>query len=392
MSTYHSPPWPQQGSYASSRDLLREQGTMSLTEQDTRPMPVLTGPPRRQKRRKRRLLIALSIIGLVVILAGGVGFYIIRKLNKQAPLQLQTIATVPVSNQPSRFDYESLDQKTGLLFIAYSGANAVLIFDTRSNKVVAEVPGIKDGHGIVTIPDLGRVYVSAGGTNEVVAIDELTHRILARIPTGEGPDGSAYDPVDHKLFVSDEDGHSDTVIDVLTEKQIGIIPLGGEAGNTQYDSATNRIYVNVQTLTQLVVIDPKSDSIVGRYPLPSTDCNHNHGLNIDAAQRVALIACDVSNTLLMVDLNNLKVLDTAALGTGPDVLAFDSGRNILYVASESGIVSVFEIRSTTVHRLAAGYVGVHAHTISVNLQTHDIYLPLQNVNGQAIIEVAFFQT
>src|SRR5205085_4529555 len=102
MSIYNSPPWPQQGSFSSSRELLREQGPMSLPDQDTRPMPVLTGPPQRQKRGKRRLLIALSIIGLVVILAGGVGFYVIRKLNKQAPLQLQTIVTVPVSNQPGR--------------------------------------------------------------------------------------------------------------------------------------------------------------------------------------------------------------------------------------------------------------------------------------------------
>ncbi len=179
---------------------------------------------------------------------------------------------------------------------------------------------------------------------------------------------------------------------MLKEKQIGTIPLGGEAGNTQYDPVSNRIYVNVQTLTQLVAIDPKSDSIVGRYPLPSTDCNHNHGLNIDAARGIAFIACNVSNTLLMVDLHSMKVLDTATLGNGPDVLALDSGRNILYVASESGIVSIFEIRTSTVHKLAEGNIGSHAHTVAVNLQTHDIYLPLQNVNGRTIIEVAFFQT
>ncbi|MFL5660140.1 MAG: hypothetical protein ACJ8BW_02180 [Ktedonobacteraceae bacterium] len=375
---------------ADSRDnLLMVREHKLLTEEETMPLPSLFRKPERPQEGKRRLLIGLAIICTALIVTGGLGFFLFRTYTKQAPLQLQTIADVSVSNQTARFDYQGLDPQRGLLFITHSGANSVLIFDTRSNKVIAEVPGIEDGHGVVAISELGRVYVSAGGTNEVVAIDEQTHRILARIPTGAGPDGIAYDPIDHKLFVSDENGHSDTVIDVLSEKKIATISLGGEAGNTQYDPVSKRIFVNVQTLKQLVAIDPKNYSIVGRYPL--ANCDHNHGLNIDWAQSLAFIACDASNTLLMVDMHSMKILDTASLSVGADVLALDSDRHILYVASESGIVSVFEVRTNTVHRLAAGYVGIHAHTVAVNQQTHAIYLPLQDVNGQSIVKVAMFQ-
>lgn len=375
---------------ADSRDnLLMVREHKLLTEEETMPLPSLFRKPERPQEGKRRLLIGLAIICTALIVTGGLGFFLFRTYTKQAPLQLQTIADVSVSNQTARFDYQGLDPQRGLLFITHSGANSVLIFDTRSNKVIAEVPGIEDGHGVVAISELGRVYVSAGGTNEVVAIDEQTHRILARIPTGAGPDGIAYDPIDHKLFVSDENGHSDTVIDVLSEKKIATISLGGEAGNTQYDPVSKRIFVNVQTLRQLVAIDPKNYNIVGRYPL--SNCDHNHGLNIDWAQSLAFIACDASNTLLMVDMHSMKILDTASLSVGADVLALDSDRHILYVASESGIVSVFKVGTSTVHKLAAGYVGIHAHTLAVNQQTHAIYLPLQNVNGRSIVKVAMFQ-
>lgn len=359
-----------------------------LLKEDTKPLQAISQQPQKRRGKKRLLLMVLCLIGLVVIIAGVLGVVLYRTL-KHAPLALHTVADIPLSGGTTRFDYQSLDPQTGLLFISRSGANSVLIFDTNTNKVIDEVGGVFDGHGVVVIPDLKRVYVSAGAKNQVVAIDEYTHKIIATIPVGEGPDGLAYDPVDHKVFVSDEDGHNDAVIDVQTEKQIGLISLGGEPGNTQYDSVSHRIFVNVQTLNQLIAIDPTSDQIVGHYPL--LGCEHNHGLNIDTLQRIAFIACDGNAKLLVVDMHTMKVVDTASTGARPDVLALDSSRHILYVAAESGIVSIFEELSQGVHKLKEGYVASFAHTVAVNQKTQNIYLPLENVDGKALIRVALYQ-
>lgn len=373
--------WYQAGSVQRSR---------SLVEEDTRPLPAmpLQRPQSPQKKRgRKRLLIILSILVVAVLIAGGVGAFVYRAI-KHAPLALQTVVDVPLSGGTTRFDYQNIDPQTGLLFISRAGDNSVVIFDTKTNKVVGEVHGIFDGHGVIAIPERGVVYASAGAKNEEVVIDEHTQKIVATIPTGAGPDGLAYDPVDGKVFVSNEDGHSDTVIDVHTQKPVGTIALGGEAGNTQYDSGSNRIFVNVQTLNQLFVIDPTNYHIIGRYALPG--CEHNHGLNIDAAQRIAFIACDGNAKLLVMDLHTMKVTDTASVGSQPDVLALDASQHMLYVAAESGFVSIFQEQGTTVHKLKEGFVASFAHTIAVNQQTHDIYLPLQDVNGKALIRVARF--
>ena len=156
----------------------------------------------------------------------------------QAPLS--TLRDVPLPGPASRFDYASLDEARGRLYIAHLGAGTIVVFDTRGSRVVAEIPAVAAVHGVLAIPSLGRVYATATGTNEVVAIDEATNRIIARMPGGEYPDGMAFDPITERLFVSDEAGGTDTVIDVRANRVVQEIALGGEAGNTEYDSVSLR--------------------------------------------------------------------------------------------------------------------------------------------------------
>lgn len=365
------------------------------SEESTRSLPIApftpkssTGPERKPKRPKGRkgLLVALSLLG-VAALVGGLGLVVLQ-LRKPSPLPLRVIATIPLSHGPNRFDYQSLDPRTRLLFIAHSGANIVTIFDTVSMKVVADVPDITDVHGVVAAPDLGLVYAEATGAKQVDVIDEQTHAIVARIPVGDGPDGMAYDPTDHKLFVSDETGQNDAVIDTRSEQRIAEIPIGGDVGETAYDPVSHRILVEAETLNQLVAIDPVTDKITGRYNLPG--CQDSQSLLIDEQQDLAFVGCETNSVLLMVDLQSMHVLSTQPVGAGPDLMALDSGWHYLYVASESGVVSVFDEQARTLRKLGEGYVAVGAHTIAVDPVTHYIYLPLQNVGGSSILRIALF--
>ncbi len=132
------------------------------------------------------------------------------------PLQLQSVADIPLGGHSTRLDYASLDVGRHLLFIAHLGDSEVIVFDTEARRVVKRIANVSHVHGVLAIPDLGRVYASATGTNEVVAIDEKTLQITARMPGGVYPDGLAYSPAAHKVYVSDEHGGTDTVLDVLT--------------------------------------------------------------------------------------------------------------------------------------------------------------------------------
>ncbi len=125
----------------------------------------------------------------------------------------------------------------------------------------------------------------------------------------------------HKLYVSDEHGGTDTVIDTASNKRIATIPLGGEVGNTQYDPASRHIFANAQTRGQLAEIDPATDKVVRRIDLPGAA--GNHGLYIDSPARLAFVACEGNDKLLVLGLASQKIIGSFDAAKDPDVLAFD---------------------------------------------------------------------
>ena len=341
--------------------------------------------PSRLTQRHQRGRVVLGLIGAVglALLCGA--------LPRAAPpaLPLRTIVDIPLAGGSSRLDYESLDGRTGLLFIAHLGAGLVSVVNVKTQRIVATIPHVAGVHGVLAVPALGRVYASATDDNVVAVIDERTLHVMARIPAGAYPDGLAYDPVARTVFVSDETGGTDTVIDTRTNRRSATIPLGGEVGNTQYDAISGRVFVDVQTHNELVAIDPRTNRVVARDALPAR-CQHDHGLLIDAPRRLAFIACDGNATLLVFDLRSARVTAVQSVGAEPDVLAFDTAARRLYVATESGIVSVFDERGHTVRKVAEGFVATEAHVIAVDPRTHHLYLPLQDVGGRPVLRVAVF--
>jgi YVTN family beta-propeller protein len=301
------------------------------------------------------------------------------------PLSLQLIMDVPLGGNPTRLDYASLDAQRHLLFIAHLGDSAVIVFDTEANRVLSRIEGLSKIHGVLVVPELGTVYATATGTNEVVAIDETTLKITARAAGGIYPDGMAYAPVAHKLYVSDEHGGTETVIDVRTNSRVATIALGGAVGNSQYDPVTGHVFANVQTRRQLIEIDPATDRVIARIDLPGAE--GNHGLLIEPQHHRAFIACEHNNKLLVLDLETRKLTATFEVGESPDVLAYDPGLGLLYVAAESGVVSFFRAGRGQIAPAGAVLIGPNAHVVVVDPASHRIFFPLRNLSGRTMLRI-----
>jgi DNA-binding beta-propeller fold protein YncE len=298
---------------------------------------------------------------------------------------LQLIKDYPLSGKATRWDYMNLDAIRSRLFIAHLGDSAVVVVDTKTKKVVGTVGHIGEVHGIIAVPELGRVYATATKTNELVAIDADSLKIVARIPTGAHPDGLAYAPEVHKVYVSDEFGKTETVVDAQSNQRIATIPLGGEVGNTKYDPVSRHIFVNVQGTSELIEIDPATDKLVQRIPVPGADSNH--GLLIEPALRLAFIACEGNDKLIVMDLRTKKMVSEFPVAGKPDVLAYDAGLGLLYVASESGVVYLFKVGGQGVTQVGEEKVGANAHTVAVDPATHEVYLPLKPAGKPPVLRV-----
>ena len=304
-----------------------------------------------------RSLLAVAL----VVLSGGSG------------LPLTTVAHEPLPGPANRFDYQSVDPGGHRLYIAHMDADTLLVFDTRSRRVVRTIraPGV---HGVVAVPALDRVYASATDEHVALTIDSRAGVVLRRAPAGDYPDGLAFDPVERHVFVSDESGGVETVLDAAG-RRIATVQLGSEAGNVQYDAGSRRVLVDVQTRDAVAVIDPRRNRVVRTVPLPG--CDHDHGLLVDTRRRLAFVACDGNATLVTLDLRTWKVIGSDGVGDDPDVLAFDSSLRRLYVAAESGVVAVFDERGSRLVKRGQWFVAGSAHTVAVDARTHRVYFPLE---------------
>jgi len=297
---------------------------------------------------------------------------------------LAKVADVPLPGPPVRFDYQSIDSAHGRLYIAHMNAGQLVVFDVKTRTVAANLDGFARVHGVWAVSELGRIYASVTGDHQVVAVDMKTLQPIARIGPINYPDGLAYAPGPKRVFVSDEHGNADAVIDTATNTLLKEIPLEGGAGNTVYDQVSGRILVAVHGKNEIAEIDPVAAEIVGRYPLPGIE--EPHGISLDSKERLAFVAGQGNHRLAVLDLATMKVLSTHEVGENPDVLAFDPELKLLYVAAESGRVTVFRETGKTLNQ-AGGFSVPHAHTVCVDPMTHLVYFPLENIDGQPILRI-----
>ena len=134
-----------------------------------------------------------------------------------------------------------------------------------------------------------------------------------------------------------------------------------------------------------LTIDPVTRRITNRIRLPG--CDGAHGVYLDTASRRAFVACEHNARLLTVDLRTKRETTSTSVGSGPDVLAYDRGLQHLYVASESGTISLFDASPAVLRKIGQGHLANAAHTVAVDERTHRIYFPLQDIRGRPVLRI-----
>src|SRR5438874_7693364 len=80
---------------------------------------------------------------------------------------LKKVADIPLPGGATRFDYASLDVAAGRLYFSHMGDGKLMVFDTRAEKLVTNLPGFPTMTGVLVVPSLHRVYGSVTKNHEV---------------------------------------------------------------------------------------------------------------------------------------------------------------------------------------------------------------------------------
>lgn len=322
----------------------------------------------------------------------------------------------------------------------------IIVFNTLLNKVSnrLDIPQVA---GVVDAPDLGRVYAADAQDNRIYSIDVHSLKFtFIQLADNESPDALSYDPDDHEIFVSVPGAPANpdktmnvapnnedvTVISTLTNKfitkiNLGNLPLapgekaplnahglplyGHDVGHNKYDPGLHRVFVTSQILPnaddpnpyilpppgtgEFFSIDPIQHKILQELVLPAS-CSTPHGLTIDSTQEIGFVACtDVDSShglvpnLLRVNLRTMTVIPADSmqerLADAPDIVMLDTTYHVLFVACKGGI-SIFDEKAGEFHKLGDYLLGKQTHTIAINEQTQEIYLP-QFAGGRPILRI-----
>src|SRR5258708_29763302 len=124
-----------------------------------------------------------------------------------------------------------------------------------------------------------------------------------------------------------------------------------------------------------MAVDPVTAKVVARIDLAG--CSGAHGLRLHPDAQSAFVACEDNGRLARVDLSGAHDVATAPTGADPDVMSLDPGLGWLYVAAESGDLTVFDIHQPGTALVGHDHPGASSHTVAVDPVTHRVFFPLQ---------------
>lgn len=232
------------------------------------------------------------------------------------------------------WDYLAVDPQSKLLYI--TRGNHVMVIDTASGKVAADITGLKGTHGVVFDTRGKFGYISDGAANEVVVFDRKTNSIVQRIPAGTNPDGMVFEPVTQTVWVFNGRSKNATVIDAGTHQVIATVPLPGKPEFPVADGKGS-VFVNIEDTSEIVHLDAKTHTALATWPL--APCEGPSGLAIDTKHDRLFAVCD-GKTMAVVDSKPGKVVATPAIGIGPDAAAFDANDGLAFSSNGEGTLTI----------------------------------------------------
>lgn len=320
--------------------------------------------------------------------------FILSLILQAIPVHSATLKKIAVIELPGprggHFDHLAMDYEDRYLLSAHLGPGILYVIDTRTHTLVRAIHGLYGITAPVCVPKLRKVYTCDWGENKIGVVSLDTMRVSKKLATREKPNGGVYAEPFGKVYISDTLGKEVAVVDVHTDAIVKELKFGSETGMVQFDPGGRKVFVNLRSTDKVAEVDPTFDTIVGQYS--AGHCDFNHGMALDPAGRRAFLLCGGNNLLAVFDLNTHQSIAYIPLPPEGDDVQFDPVLRRIYVACESGKISVIqEIDANHFVKLEDFPVQRGVHTLAVDVETHRVYAPEQEENGLPVSRMLVFE-
>ncbi len=306
----------------------------------------------------------ISIFVAAVLVAGSVyskpatkgGFKIVNKIQLEGD---------------EKWDYLFSDDAAGLLYVSHG--NMVQVVDEAKGEVVGKITGVNGVHGIAIDKALNKGFITCGKDSSVTIFDTKSLKVITKVTvTGKGPDAILFDPFSKNVFVFNGKSNNATVINAGTNAIIATIPFAGNPEFPQSDGK-GKVFVNLEDNSSIAVINTVTNKVEKVWPVAPGE--EPTGLALDNETHRLFSVCK-NKLMIIVDAENGKVVTTLPTGAKTDGAAFDPLLKFAYSSNGEGTVTVVkEVNKDTFSVLENIVTQKGAKTITINKNTHHIYLP-----------------
>jgi DNA-binding beta-propeller fold protein YncE len=270
-------------------------------------------------------------------------------------------------------DYLTADPASGRVYI--SRGTHVMIVDGATGKVLGDIPDTPRTHGIALAPKSKHGFTTNAGDSTSTMFDLWTGAVIKKIKAGmDGLDGIMYDDATDKILTINHSRPVGTavVIDAKTGDVVGKVELSNTAPEGGVSDGKGKIYINIENGNAIDVIDTKTWKRVATWPI--APCDGPTGIAMDRTTNRIFAGC--SDTSVVVDATNGKVVAKIANGGGVDALGWDQAQKLIYIpAGKEGNVTVVHEDSPDKYSVVATVpTMVRAKTITVDEAKHVAYV------------------
>ena len=269
------------------------------------------------------------------------------------------------------FDYITFDASSHRLYVPRS--THMMVVDADSGARLADVTGQKHNHGVAVAPELARGFIS-DGAGSIVVFNLKTNAVLATVAAKDDADGIIYDKSTGLVLVSCGDaGVLVTLKADADPKTAAIDPpieLGGKPEFLAADGA-GKVYVNLEDKDQVAVVDLRARKVIAHWPVAPG--GSPVGLSIDTEKHRLFIGCRKPEKMVVMSTDDGKVIGDVPIAAGVDATRWDGHQ--AFASTREGKLNVAEEKGGKWETVQSVTTGLGTKTMDIDNAAHKIYLP-----------------
>jgi DNA-binding beta-propeller fold protein YncE len=282
---------------------------------------------------------------LGILLLTTVAFEELCTAQNDSPLKLAVTISLPAIKDGD-FDHFGKDVEGNRLFLTAEANGSVEIFDSRSNKHIHSITGMKSPHALLYRGDTKKLFVVDGDDSQVKVYGGTTFQMLGHIEVSLDADSMAYDPATKYMYVVNGGRAAKTsysfitAIDTNTSTKVRDVRLDTNWIEALLLEKTGpRMFCVLTAQNAIGVMDRNANALSDTWYLPAED-KHPVSLGFDESNHRLFVVTREPGKLVVLNSDNGKVVAELPAPGLVDDLSFDPETKRIYLAGD-GFLDVY---------------------------------------------------